>query len=80
MRPRALIFILILLLCTIPNAHTQVSQGGKPYTFRHQLSSESIKVKNLPAVDMETLLYEDEFAPEDEPYRFGFGFDVSYSP
>ena len=58
--------------------YAQISQGGKPYSFTHQLSS-SIAIKVMPSVDVTTLLHEDSVAPKDAPYRFGYSFDVSYN-
>ena len=77
MKSKSLSFVL-LLLCAFSTSYAQISEGGQPYSFTHQVSA-SIEVKEMPGVDTEALLREDESAPEDEPYRFGYGFDVSYS-
>ncbi len=58
--------------------YAQISQGGKPYSFTHQLSS-SIAIKEMPSVDVTTLLHEDSVASKDAPYRFGYSFNVSYN-
>jgi hypothetical protein len=78
MKSNAFSFVLLLLFCAFSNLDAQVSEGGQPYSFAHQVSA-SIEVKEMPGVDVEALLREDESAPEDEPYRFGYGFDVSYN-
>ena len=78
MKLKALSFVLPLLLCAFSNSYAQVSEGGQPYTFTHQVSA-SIEIKAMSGIDTEALLREDESAPEDEPYRFGYGFDVSYN-
>ena len=78
MNSRARLFAFILLFAACYCVYAQLSEGGQPYSFTHEVSV-SKEVKEMPEVDVEALLLEDQFAPEDEPYRFGYGFDVSYS-
>ena len=39
MKLKALLFILFLLLCAISGINAQVSEGGQPYSFIHQVST-----------------------------------------
>lgn len=78
MKSNAFSFILLFLFCAFSNLDAQVSEGGQPYSFTHQVSA-SLEAKEMQGVDTEALLREDESAPKDEPYRFGYGFDVSYN-
>ena len=70
--------ITILIFGFFSCINAQISQGGKPYAFTHQLSS-YMEVKIMPPVDVESLLHEDAIARKDVPYRFGYCFDVSYN-
>ena len=78
MRPKTLFLILLFHICEFTSIYAQISEGGHPYTFTNQVSA-SIEVKEMPHVDVEALLREDEMTPKDMPYRFGYGYDVSYS-
>jgi len=78
MRSKNLFFILGLLLYFFSNTNAQISKGGQPYSFTHPVPS-TIDSKNMPEVDIESLLLEDKFSSIDEPFRFGYGFDVSYN-
>ncbi len=68
------LFISILLLAFTVTSFAQISEGGKPLSFKYanQLSS-SVPVERMPEVDVETLLAEDEINYPDKsaPYRFG---------
>ena len=70
--------IVALVLCASTITYAQISGGGHPYSFAHSVPS-AIEVKTMPKVDVEALLREDETAQKDQPYRFGYGFDVSYT-
>ena len=79
MKMKSLTFgILTITFFAFSASYAQISAGGRPYSFSNSLPK-SIEVKNMPKVDTERLLREDEAASEDEPYRFGYGFDVSFN-
>jgi len=78
MKMKIFLKVLVVMLCVFSNTYAQISQGGQPYSFTHSVPT-YIEIKEMPKVDIEALLFEDELAPKDEPYRFGYGFDVSYN-
>ena len=67
--------VMTIVLFPLHTANAQVSEGGIPYSFRNLVTS-NIDVYETGAVDAETLLREDETAPKDEPFRFGYPFEV----
>ncbi|MBU0561071.1 MAG: hypothetical protein ABIG69_01005 [Bacteroidota bacterium] len=71
-----LISFVIIFVSNRDNA--QINIGGKPYSFTHSVVK-SDGVKNMPQIDVESLLMEDETTTKDLPFRFGYGFDVNYS-
>jgi len=73
-----IINILAIIICVTDSIYAQISEGGKPYSFNHSVLS-VIEVKTMPKVDVEALLREDENSSKNEPYRFGYSFDVSYN-
>ncbi|NQU67816.1 MAG: trypsin-like peptidase domain-containing protein [Candidatus Marinimicrobia bacterium] len=56
----------------------QVSIGGLPYSLENTVRAQ-IQTVTLPEVDAAPLLLEDETAPKDEPYRFGYPQPVDLS-
>ena len=51
--------IMSLLVSTFSDIYSQISEGGKPYSFTHSVSK-SIAVKSMPEFDVEALLHKDE--------------------
>lgn len=70
--------IISILLVSISTSLAQISEKGLPYSFIHSLSSE-FDVKTMPSINVKQLLEQDSHTPMDIPYRFGYGFDVSYN-
>ena len=69
--------ILCAFILTAGNlGFAQISTGGIPYSFENIVSND-FQILNLPAVDVNALLAEDEIASKDEPLRFGFPHSVS---
>lgn len=73
--------LLVLLSCT--SAWAQISSGGTPASFESALSSQP-PTQTMPAVDVATLLAEDEaeriaMAPIMPPLRMAYGFDVNWN-
>ncbi|MFQ6609441.1 MAG: trypsin-like peptidase domain-containing protein [Fidelibacterota bacterium] len=62
-------FLYLALIVTILPA--QVSIGGLPYSLEHPMRSQFQSI-TMPEVDVASLLLEDETAPKDEPFRFGY--------
>lgn|GEM_PF-2531298 len=56
----------------------QISSGGEPYSFSHSVTK-SVDIKRMQQIDVNSLLEEDKITPKDLPYRFGYGFDVTYN-
>ncbi len=67
-----------IALAFISVSFAQVSAGGEPYSFSHNVRGE-IQTVTMPEVDVESLLMEDEDAPKDEPFRFGYPNPVNYN-
>lgn len=67
--------LLLAIVCvSLTNfVFAQISQGGKPVSFKYANQLEPVSYERLPEVDVETLLAEDEINyPEKKgPYRFG---------
>ncbi len=56
----------------------QIGDGGIPKSFIHSMRQD-IPLLTMQPVDVPSLINEDKNAPPDTPYRFGYGFDVSYN-
>lgn len=70
----------LLVLCLLllsPHANAQLSKGGTPKSFTETLDSRFGSV-TMPALDVDALLAEDAEMSKDEPFRFGYGFEVNY--
>jgi V8-like Glu-specific endopeptidase len=79
---RTKFFILIMLLSPAAGVplFAQLSQGGSPYSFSHQVKSELPEVATA-VVDKPRLLREDAAeAGKGLPFRFGIANEVSLSP
>ena len=57
--------------------YSQVSKGGTPISFKESLSP-SVEMVTMESVDVQSLLEEDKENGKDVPFRFGYGFEVSY--
>ncbi len=56
----------------------QINESGEPKSFSISLEKE-VPVLTMQPVDVDSLIKEDKRASSDTPYRFGYGFDVSYN-
>ncbi|MBC8344650.1 MAG: hypothetical protein H8E56_00160 [Candidatus Marinimicrobia bacterium] len=63
---------------TIGLLNGQIREEGVPKSFTRSLVKD-LPVLTMQSVDVEALINEDKNAPPDTPYRFGYGFDVSYN-
>ncbi|MFH2056447.1 MAG: trypsin-like peptidase domain-containing protein [bacterium] len=66
------------LLLSGGTAKAQLSKGGTPPSFEKALAPQFSSVI-MPPVDVDALLAEDAEMSKDEPFRFGYGFEVNYS-
>ncbi|NOX45688.1 MAG: T9SS type A sorting domain-containing protein [Chlorobi bacterium] len=74
------LFTLVLFALIFSNyTFAQLSEGGQPHGFDHQLSMGDVPIENMPAVDVNQLIAEDEINNQykDIPWRFGENFDVN---
>ena len=78
MRFNKYLFSAIVLIAGISIPIAQVSVGGIPYSLEHQVRAQ-FQTVTLPEVDAEPLFIEDENAPKDEPFRFGYPQPVNYN-
>lgn len=68
------IFPFIFLIAFSLQSKAQLSEGGKPISFKYSdFLSELVPIERMPEVDVETLLAEDEINYPNKigPYRFG---------
>ncbi|MDB4655403.1 T9SS type A sorting domain-containing protein [Flavobacteriales bacterium] len=73
---------LLFLVSMLSTAYAQLSQGGKPISLKKgNLLTSEVVFERMPAVDVETLLAEDEinYPDKSRPYRFGEKHFVSMS-
>ncbi|MBC8346389.1 MAG: trypsin-like peptidase domain-containing protein [Candidatus Marinimicrobia bacterium] len=56
----------------------QISVNGEPKSFSISLEKD-VPVLTMQTVNVDSLTNEDKKATSDTPYRFGYGFDVSYN-
>ncbi len=79
------ILILTILVWTIQflfpvEGIAQISQGGKPLSFKKDINLKTIPIKYMPSVNAEQLRAEDEEnADIPGPYRFGYVIDSDLS-
>lgn len=78
MRPNIASFVFLCSFIPFTCINAQISTGEQPYSFKNQVPASVVEVKRMPAIDVKALLLEDESTPQNEPYRFGYGFEVSY--
>ncbi|MEM6724339.1 MAG: T9SS type A sorting domain-containing protein [Bacteroidota bacterium] len=73
-----LLGLLLLWSCNLVTA--QISSGGLPVSFDAPGLKTKIEKVTMPAIPIEDLLREDELLDaSDNPYRFGYLFEVDYS-
>ena len=69
-----IIYCAIIVLSAL---NAQVSVDGTPYSFKYNVRAD-VSVEVIPdEVDVDALLFEDEVAGKDVPFRFGHPFDVN---
>ena len=69
--------LLLLFLLTRFGLSAQIEHGGKPYSFKNQVSVDPVPVVEMPFVDAAALIAEDESESEKgNPPRFGKDLDV----
>lgn len=75
---QVLVTLLLVALVAISSAVlAQVQQGGSPISFTKTHITDVVPVVQMPAVDVEALLAEDEIdKANSEPFRFGTDMDV----
>lgn len=75
------LYLLLLNFIIILNAQSQISFGGKPYSFSKSESlNDSIPVKIMPSINIGQLLKEDSIeSGKLIPWRFGKDIDVNYN-
>lgn len=79
LRSRASLGIaLFFILLSMASLQAQISQGGEPISFRNSVPA-GMETITMPPVNVATLLAEDSAASKEEPYRFGYPFQVDYS-
>lgn len=78
-KPQPLNNLICFLFVGIGFLAAQVSTRELPPSQELQLSSEFVPTVTMPEVDVESLLIEDESAPKDEPFRFGYSMPVTLS-
>jgi len=74
-----LIEILLVLICMVSQAQSQISEGGTPYTFSNAIA-DTVPTVKMETVDVASLLAEDELESKRDkpvPVRFGYPFDVN---
>ncbi|MDD3280478.1 MAG: T9SS type A sorting domain-containing protein [Bacteroidales bacterium] len=60
-------------------SQAQISQGGIPYSFQHEVLKDNVPVQHLPFVDNQTLLTEETAQISRETFVFGKEFEVDYN-
>jgi hypothetical protein len=61
-----------------PGAHAQISIGGKPYSFTHEVSAKNLNAVRMPGINLQKIQQEDQ---DDEamgrPPRFGYPIEAN---
>jgi hypothetical protein len=79
MKAKKIVLLLpFIILYGLSKNYAQISIGGEPFSFTNSITK-TISTVEMAKIDIESLLWEDKNTPEDTPYRFGYGFDVSYN-
>ena len=78
---KKIILFLIFIILFIYKAESQISYGGKPYSFlKREALIENIPEKIMPVLNIRQLMYEDSLeAGKLLPWRFGKDIDVNYN-
>jgi hypothetical protein len=70
--------VFIILLALALPLRAQISRGGEPLSLRNSMPA-AVETITMPPVDVAALLAEDSAASKEEPFRFGYPFQVDYS-
>ena len=78
----AFLFVVWFLFTSV-TCHSQISQGGSPFSFQHpQLLQSTLIFETMPKVDVTRLAAEDSINDrnKDIPWRFGENIPVKFNP
>lgn len=60
--------------------HSQLSEGGTPWSFKFDQTDDDILYQSMPAINTEQLMYEDSLTNlQTKPYRFGFDHATNFN-
>ncbi len=68
----------VAIMTMSPNVPAQISSGGLPYSFVNSVSGSPARIK-IPALSLQQIASLESGAGKDEPFQFGYPFDVAYN-